>query len=271
MYKFIDEKGEHLHLLNDKPLIGTTSVCGVIAKPLTWWASGLACAEFGWIKKLDTRKKPTEEEFKKNCIDRELSALKMLEKFSGMKPDEYVSLLDTAYAAHSKSLNKSADKGIDMHAELEKYILDCIAFEGLPMIYEGSVPQVGIFSAWAIENVKMFLVAEGHCYSERLWVGGGFDCLAELIDGSIVVIDFKSSKEAYISQFIQCALYDIQISENGVFDKDGASVYDLEHPIGAYIVFPFGAEKVEPCYNYDIESLKKGAEAAVVLYKLINA
>ena len=34
---------------------------GVLMKILNWWASGLACSKFGWIKKLDTRKSTKEE------------------------------------------------------------------------------------------------------------------------------------------------------------------------------------------------------------------
>ena len=37
-YKF-DAK-EHLHSLDSKPLVGTSTVMGIVAKPLTWWAAG---------------------------------------------------------------------------------------------------------------------------------------------------------------------------------------------------------------------------------------
>ena len=53
------ESENHLHKLDGVALTGTSSVIDVLAKPLTWWASGLACAEFGWLNP----KKHSEEEW----------------------------------------------------------------------------------------------------------------------------------------------------------------------------------------------------------------
>lgn len=41
-------------------------------------------------------------------------------------------------------------------------------------------------------------------------------------------MDFKSSKEAYLSQFFQIEGYDIAISENGIFDADGKHIGVVE-------------------------------------------
>src|SRR3954465_10965157 len=46
-YRFIDEKGEHLHLLNGQPLVGTSQIGNVLAKPLAWYGSGKAVEVFG--------------------------------------------------------------------------------------------------------------------------------------------------------------------------------------------------------------------------------
>ena len=272
-YRFNDEGGKHLHELGGKPLLGTSTVVGVLAKPLTWWASGLAVAELGWIRPLELRKKPLEDEIEKNDYERKQSALAMLEKFSGMTPDEYMGLLDKAYKAHAEKLTTSADKGTDMHAKLEKYIKASIEY-GRPMTAIAPfVPQVEIFAEWALKNVKRFIVSEGHCYSKRLWVGGITDCVAELNDGKLAIIDFKSSKEAYLSQAIQIAGYDIEMSENGLFDGDGNLIggqLEIGREIDCYAVFPFGADEVEPAMFYDTMGLKAGFESCVQLYKLIN-
>jgi hypothetical protein len=160
-----------------------------------------------------------------------------------------------------------------MHAELEAYVKDCIAHGGAPLeIISGpSNEAVRTFAAWAMEEVKRFIVSEGHCYSKELWTGGITDCIAERKDGQIGVIDFKSSKEAYFSQFLQIGGYDTEVSENGVFDKEGTKLCELERPISFYAVFPFGMEKPEPQFHFDTVGARKGFEAAVVLYKLINA
>lgn len=270
-YKFLDSKGEHLHVLDDKPLIGTSTVVGVLSKPLTWWASGLACTELGWVKKADPRK-ATEEEITTNLLERSSKAAAMLQTYEKMTAPEYLALLDKAYAAHANSLKKSATKGTDMHEELEKYVKLMIADQGgVPHLMNGYEHKaVEIFAKWATEKVKRFIVSEGHCFSERLWTGGIVDCVFEDKQGLIGIMDFKSSKEAYLSQFIQTGGYDIEISENGVFDKEGKLIYKLERPIDYYSIFPFGMENPEPQFNFDVEAVKKGFEAAVVLYKLIN-
>jgi hypothetical protein len=50
--------------------------------------------------------------------------------------------------------------------------------------------------------------------------------LVELNDGTIAVIDFKSSKDAYPEQFWQCAGYDILVSENGGYTAEGEKLFD---------------------------------------------
>ena len=267
-YQF--DEANHIHTLDGKPLMGTSTVVGVIAKPLTWWASGLAVSELGWMKKLDPRKS-TPEQVKQNVSDRFLRANRTLLDLKGMRTDEYLALLDKAYRAHADSLTKSADKGTDMHAELEVYVKYFIAKNGGAPIaaFLGGVP-VKLFRDWAVENVKRFIVSEGHCYSERLWTGGISDLLFEDKEGRLGIMDFKSSKEAYLSQFMQIAGYDIAISENGLFDENGTLIYKPDRSIGFYAVFPFGMEKPAPQFHYDTEGAKRGFEAASVLHKLIN-
>src|ERR1700691_4018829 len=121
MYRFINEKREHLHTLDGKPLVGTSTVTKVIAKPLTWWASGLAVGQLGWVKKLDPRD-ATAEEIEANSKLRMSMAIDQLDAYKTMFAPDYIKLLDKAYRAHADSLDKSADKGTDMHAELEGYV-----------------------------------------------------------------------------------------------------------------------------------------------------
>ena len=44
-YKYIDEGKEHLHTYLGKPLLGTSTVVGVLSKNLTWWAAETAAVE----------------------------------------------------------------------------------------------------------------------------------------------------------------------------------------------------------------------------------
>jgi hypothetical protein len=82
-------------------------------------------------------------------------------------------------------------------------------------------------------------------------------------------MDFKSSKEAYLSQFIQVAGYDNAIAENGIYDSEGNRIQKVGK-IDYYAVFPFGMEHPEPQFRFDTEPIKSGFEAAAVLYKLTN-
>jgi hypothetical protein len=258
-YRFINEKGEHLHTFDNRPLYGTSTVIGVIAKPLTWWASGLAVAELGW-----TNPKETELSLRRQIAER------MQGEIVGMEVDEFLALLDKAYSAHSKTLKKAATKGTDMHAELEKYIKDCIAKGGTPLeTSQEAFAPVRDFSKWACENVAHFLISEGHCYSEDLWVGGIMDCMAEMKDGSVAIIDFKSSKDAYDTQFLQVAAYDIEQRENGVFDGKGNNILDPQK-VSWYYVIPFGAPKFKVEGRTASSELRNGFEAATVLHKLLN-
>src|ERR1035438_4940916 len=129
LYKF--DEVNHLHSLDEKPLIGTSTVVGVLSKPLTWWASGLAMEQLGWIKKADPRK-ATPKEIEQNVVARQTKAFEMLKAYERMIVPDYLTLLDKAYRAHADKLEKSADKGTDMHAELEKLVKESIRFnEGI--------------------------------------------------------------------------------------------------------------------------------------------
>lgn len=259
MYKFYDENKKHLHTFNDKPLLGTSTVVNVIAKPLTWWASGMAVGCLGWLNPKHHSK-----------ADRLEKAADALETIKLMDSGVYLEILDKAYQAHNENKELSADKGTDMHEQLELYVKDCLQFNnGEPIEYKGDHERVSLFASWAMENVKRFLWSEIHCYSERMWVGGISDVGAEMLDGKIAIIDFKSSKEAYESQFIQIAGYDIQLSENGGFNNKGERTLE---PISAqeYIVIPFGAPKFEVFYRFNTEQLRRNFESALDIYKTLN-
>src|SRR3990167_3478811 len=255
-YQLIGENGQHLHTLDGKPLTGTSSVEAVLSKPLTWWASGLAVSKFGWLNP----KKHTPEECAVACEEG-------FERVRNLERDDYAKLLDEAYRAHSVKLKDSAKSGTDLHAELEKWVkyrMGIIKESG--KISDKITP----FVLWAEDNVKRFLWSEAHCFDSDLWVGGISDAGAELNDGAYAVIDFKSSKEAYMNQFIQAAGYALQIDKNGLWSKDGKMNKKLDKPINALIIVPFGAEEIKPEIRYVISEYRKGFEWCVGLYRLLG-
>lgn len=287
-YKYIDEGKQHLHTLDGQPLYGTSTVLKVIAKPLTYWASGLAVEKLGWIKIQDKLHNISDEiksrvselglVFKKGsysgvvAIPKEVRkeyALKGWNKIVGLSGEEFLDLLDEAYKAHATKLDESADAGTDMHACLESYVKNTMLCQKTGMVdtTEYTHEAVKIFAEWAKKNVKRFLFSEMHCYSEKYWLGGITDAGYEKFDGTYGIMDFKSSKDAYLSQFWQIGGYDLEISENGGYDAEGNKVFELDKPFTEYAVFPFGMAKPEPQFYYDMAGAKEAYISALTLYK----
>lgn len=102
----------HVHYLDDKALCGTSTVVGVLGKPLTWWASGKAVELLGW----------TNKNLQPDMAVRIETAKPYLDKIRQMQLGEYLGLLDKAYANHSVFLKDSAQKGTDLHKILERYV-----------------------------------------------------------------------------------------------------------------------------------------------------
>lgn len=287
-YRFTDTGDKkHCHeLCKDgvwKPLRGTSTILDVLSKPLTYWAVGLALAKLGWVKismkpdeipdEIKARAKELELEFKKAysgyvSIPREirLEGLTVkLEEIQKMSPDEFLSLLDEAYTAHKQNLKETAKGGKDLHALAEAWIKGEISGERI-------TPDPGIqpLVLWAKENVKRWLWSEMHCYSEKHWIGGISDAGFETIDGIYGILDIKSSKDAYTSQFLQIGGYEIQVTENGGFDAQGNHLFTLDKKIGQYVIFPFGMKKPEAQIRYNTDELRRGFLAAEYLDRLIN-
>ncbi|MDZ4228263.1 MAG: hypothetical protein U1E54_03380 [Candidatus Levybacteria bacterium] len=257
MYKFIEEKKEHLHTYEGKPLYGTTSIVGVIkpASPLMWYASGKALEALGFT---NSKKVNREDGIK--------IAGKARKNFF-IKNEEYYDWLQECYRAHSTHKDKKADEGTEMHSQLEKYVTACIMENsGTPLAHTiNEDTKVSQFIDWALVNVDTFLWSEAHCFSKDLWVGGISD-LGFLKNDKLFVGDFKSSKDAYVDQFWQAAGYGLQLKENGALTSDG----EVEKKIGfihGYVVFPFGAEKLEPKFNYDVAGNEEAFKACLIIYK----
>ncbi len=266
-YCFKNEYGEHAHFLDNRPLIGTSRVGSILAKPLTWWASGLAVQAFGCpdpkiLTKIKNKKASQDE------ISKHRSAMKLaLEMIQRMDVDEFSALHDKAYRAHQSTLKEKAVAGTDLHAELERFVKGLINDGMSNFDRENYDPKIYPFIDWYVDNVKRFLWSEGHCYSSVHWLGGICDVGYEKHDGTFGIGDFKSAKDAYPEHFFQIAGYDIEISENGVLDADGNLLYTLEKPVTEYIVVPFGAPKVFPRRNFDQVGMRECFLHMLAIYK----
>ena len=84
------------------------------------------------------------------------------------------------------------------------------------------------------------------------------------------IIDFKSHAEPYFSDWVQIAGYDLLISKNGGYTKEGKKIFKLDKPITKYILIPFGAKTFTAGVNNDIKNLKEAFKAATTLSKEKN-
>src|SRR3990167_2291154 len=263
-YSFDAEK--HIHSLDGQPLTGTSSVGDVLFKPLSWWAAGEAVKTLGW----------THPKIKKNgkvigtvSLEKRLKTVsKVHKKIIKSSPEEYLKLLDNAYRAHADSLEVSAERGSKLHADLEIFIKSQMRNE--PCDLDKLDKRLTPFVTWSMADVKRYLWCEAHCYDEELWVGGISDAGAELKDGSFAIIDHKSSKEAYATHFMQAGGYAIQLEKNGMFDEDGNQLGKLEHRIDKIIIFPFGADVIEPDIREQMDLYKDGFRLGVQMYRILG-
>jgi hypothetical protein len=179
-------------------------------------------------------------------------------------------VLKTASTAWKKKRDGAAKVGTERHGRLEEWIRMCLEHsEGRPLAGGDDVRWGSIrpFLDWSLANVDRFLFTEANAFSRRLHIGGIADLGLMLKDGGRLVADHKSSKAAYFNQFIQTALYDLQLSENGGHGAEGNKLFDWK-PADGYIIFPFRSSPFTPEVRWDAEELRAAAEGLVKLYKL---
>lgn len=164
--------------------------------------------------------------------------------------------------------DKSASTGTDRHGELELYIRKCLEINmGQPLEWKTNMhPDIKVFVEWSWANVDRFVFTEGHCFSAKLWLGGIADLGLILKDGRKLIGDHKSSKVAYFEQFIQAILYDMQLAENGILDRNGNKLGNWE-PADGIVVFPFRSDPFTPEFHWDVEGIRKIAGNLVDTYR----
>lgn len=188
-YQFKEK--EHLHQVKVsgewKNLTGCTTILSVIAKPqLISWAANIA-------------------------VDYICSHLRELLCEGDEKQKQ---ILNEARNAHTKRKTDAGQKGKAIHAEIEQFIKNWIAFnkgeEYPPIKYS---EQALKFIKWVSDNNVRFIASEKNIYSEKYFIGGIVDFICE-IDGQIWIGDIKTSNSGiYPAHFWQCAGYDLMLQE----------------------------------------------------------
>ena len=204
MYKF-DEK-EHIHLLDDKPLIGVTTALSIIAKPaLIQWSANMAVDYI-------SNNFPSFQEMVKN-------------------PLALTDLLKSAKVAHRLKKEKAGDWGSVVHKKIEAWIKTGKVYSIAPILKvlekkEGKVIVLNDdekkvvslvftkFMNWVKENKVVFLESEKHVWSEKLWIGGILD-LVFTMDGKKYIGDIKTANAIYNEAFFQMGAYNLCLEEMG--------------------------------------------------------
>lgn len=227
MSKFQFDEKRHRYTFDGKPMTGVTTILGVIAKPaLINWAANMAA----------------------DYVKDNLTDIEELEK-----------VCKEARKAHVRTRDKAADKGTNVHEEVEKIVNDAIENGGKLIHTTHESKQVQKFLDWAHENDVTFLASEFRVYSEKHWYAGTADLLFEM-EGRKYIGDVKTGKAVYPSYFFQMAAYRLAHEEmTGDSDIDGAMVIRLGKD-GSF----------ETRERFDYEEDKKAFLAALQLYKTLN-
>jgi len=229
-YSF-DEK-KHIHLLDERPLIGVTTVLSVISKPaLIQWAANEA-------------------------VDY------VIEQWgsNGLSPSELFSVLGEARTAHRKRKEKAGNVGTLAHDWIERFVKSMMdGGEPIGPSDDETVKKMcDNFVSWASDNSVRFLESEKHVWSEKLWIGGILDMVFEL-EGKKFIGDIKTSSAIYNEHFFQMAAYELCLEEMGEAGIDGYMVINLKKD---------GTMECKLAENREIN--KRAFQSALELYKIIN-
>lgn len=254
-YRFVEQP--HGHWYDNKQMYGTTTVTDVIGKSLSYWSSGLACAEFGWINPNPSNKPKPDPKLVDEAAKNGLNMVKQMDL------EGYKKLLGRAYKAHKTSLDESAKIGNQLHKEAEMWVNSQLGISP-PLLFIS--PKLQPFVDWCKKSVQKFLFAEACHYSSQLFTGGKDDLIFLDFQDRIVLGDYKSAPKAYFSNFVQSGSYSIQIKENGLVDASGKRLAE-PFRVDRLAIFPFGGGFVEPVYQDNVEEYEEAFKAALVLHK----
>lgn len=232
---FAFDEVEHIYTLNDKPLMGVTSVLGVIAKPaLVPWAAKMTVEYVG-------------DHIEQCIVDGKLDE------------GALATMLLDAKNAHRKKKEDAGEKGTDLHTLAEGYIRLCIQENnGQPM----EVCPAGIerLRDWAKTNKVTFLASEKKMYSKTWWIAGTCDLVFEK-EGKKFVADIKTYAKIWDRvPFFQCAGYASMLEEMGE-----------KKPIAGYCILRLSKDgSFEEKWSFDTIGDTKAFFACVELYRQLK-
>lgn len=178
------EPTKHKYYFDGKPMTGVTTILGVLNKPaLVSWAARMA------VEYIKTEVGITKDSSPIN---------------------DYVvpfHVLEEAQTAYAKKRDDAAEKGTDVHSQVELWVLKCIQDCGGDPVAPSPSEAIQKFVNWAQLNQVKFLATEQKLFSKSLWIAGTADLVFEK-EGKIYVGDVKTYAKIWDrTPFFQCAGY----------------------------------------------------------------
>lgn len=187
-FKFNDDDGKHVHLMDGSPVPGCTSVSGLFS-PDGW--------KFAWPVKL--MEEYVKTRWKKDTV---------------YFQNEIDHVLKEGKNAWREKRDKSADSGVKGHTLIEEYL----KHGHLPTLTQGTDIEniFNQFMLWEGEIKPKWLASELQVGSLTHSYCGILDALAE-INGKVVLLDFKTGSSGDKKEFpIQLAGLAMALEEQGV-------------------------------------------------------
>jgi hypothetical protein len=190
------DKTLHAYRVQGKPVPSATKVLGIINKP----------ALIPWSLKMGA------EWLEKNVfVDEAESPTGLFTYTSRMGLNQMVKGIKAAYRGTS---GNALEIGNDTHRWIELALEQFMAVDGkfgddnLPEKPEGDETNNSItaFENWVADNDIHFLSSEEKIYSRTDHYAGTLDCAA-VVNGSLCIIDWKTSKAIYPEYHLQNAAY----------------------------------------------------------------
>ena len=127
-------------------------------------------------------------------------------------------------------LTEAGDFGQNIHNQLEAI------GKGIEVNLDALKPKqrrcVEAFHKWVKENVKRFISVEELFVNTEDGYGGRIDAIVEMLDGTIAILDYKTSNSIYDTHELQVGAYGVPrgISDAYIlrFEKDEKKEKDLE-------------------------------------------
>lgn len=230
---FTFDENKHAYTLDGTPLIGTTTVLSLLAKPaLIQWSANEA------VKYILEHASDEEPENGESIVSVK------------------VKYLEEAKTAHRRKKEGAGDIGSQVHKWIENHIAGTKQdFPTDPQMAK----MIQAFLDWEAQVKPRWIASEMRVYATSTWTAGTLDFIAE-INGKVFIGDFKTSTGIYDEAFWQMSAYQYMLQE-----------MQPDYKIDGHIVVNIRKDgKLETKESYAYDTNIKGFLGLLMAYKVKN-